>query len=372
MTLNLDTIEQWVNPAIRTLTSKSAGPAKDDQAIRLDKGELPYPPSPRVVDAIAKAASTCNRYPAVLGGVLRDKLATYTGAKPEQIILSNGSDDLIELIIKVFVQPGQQVLLPIPTFFVYGHATQVMGGVPVLVQRSPDFGLDVEAIVAKVTSDTKVLYIANPNNPTANLVARDTLIEVLNRVNCMVVVDECYFELCQTTIADLVDTYPNLIVLRSLSKSFGLAGLRIGYAIANAPVVDYLYRAAQLFPVNKVAIAAGIAALEDQTYIQANIQRVLAEKPQLQQSISALGFKVYPSDTNFLLVDTQPLKLPSNLLVKALQDQNIWVADFGSKPGLADHYFRTAIGTPNENQALLKGLATVLASIAITPRTPNI
>lgn len=360
MTLNLDTIEQWVSPSIHSLTSKTPGPYKDDQAIRLDKGELPYPPSPKVMDAITQAATTCNRYPAVLGGVLRERLATYTGASPEQLIIANGSDDLIELIIKVFVQPGQQVLLPVPTFFVYWHATQVMGGVPVFVPRTSDFGLDVDALVAKVTPDTKVLYIANPNNPTANLVARETLIEVLNRVNCMVVVDECYFELCQTTIADLVDTYPHLIVLRSLSKSFGLAGLRIGYAIANTQVVDYLYRAAQLFPVNKVAIAAGIAALEDQAYVQTNIQKILAEKPLLQQALTTLGFKVLPSDTNFLFVDTQPLSLPSASLVKALQDQNIWVADFGSKPGLGDHYFRTAVGTPEENQGLIRGLEVAI------------
>jgi len=362
MTISLDTIEHWVHPTIRTLASKSAGPPKNDQAIRLDKGELPYPPSAQVVEAIAQAATTSNRYPAVLGGMLRDKLATYTGAQPAQIIISNGSDDLIELIIKVFVQPGQQVLLPVPTFFVYGHATQVMGGVPVFVQRTSDFGLDVEALVAKVTLDTRVLYIANPNNPTANLVGRDTLIEVLNRVNCMVVVDECYFELCQATIADLVDTYPHLIVLRSLSKSFGLAGLRIGYAIANTQVVDYLYRAAQLFPVNKVAIAAGIAALEDQTYIQTNLQRILTEKPKLHQALQDLGLQVYPSDTNFLFVNTKPLKLRSQVLVKALQDQNIWVADFGSKPGLGDHYFRTAVGTSLENQALIKGLGHAIAA----------
>ena len=363
MKLNLDIIEQWVNPSIRNLASKSASPSKDDQAIRLDKGELPYPPSQQVVDAITTAATTCNRYPAVLGGILRDKLATYTGAQLDQIIIGNGSDDLIELIIKVFVQPGQQVLLPIPTFFVYGHATQVMGGVPVLVQRTPDFGLDVEALVTKVTPDTRVLYIANPNNPTANLIARETLIEILNRVDCMVVVDECYFELCQTTIADLINAYPNLIVLRSLSKSFGLAGLRIGYAIANAPVVDYLYRAAQLFPVNKVAIAAGIAALDDQANIQTNIHRILAEKSRLRAAIAARGFRVYPSDTNFLFVDTQPLNVRSHLLVKALQAQNIWVADFGSKPGLDAYYFRTAVGTPEENQILLKALESIVATL---------
>lgn len=239
-----------------------------------------------------------------------------------------------------------------------------MGGVPVFVQRTPDFGLDVEALVAKVTPATQVLYIANPNNPTANLVSRDTLEEVLNRVNAMVVVDECYFELCQTTISDWVDHYPHLIVLRSLSKSFGLAGLRIGYAIANAQVVDYLYRAAQLFPVNTVAIAAALAALEDQAYIQDNIHRILSDKLQLQEQLEGLGLQVYPSATNFLFVNTQPLNLPSAPLVAALQERNIWVADFGNTPGLGAYYFRIAVGTPAENQGFLQGLADALLSLS--------
>jgi histidinol-phosphate aminotransferase len=364
MTPNLDIIDAWVNPSLGGLAPKKASPERNAQAIRLDKGELPYSPSPRVVDAIATAATTCNRYPDVLGGSLRAQLAAYAGTKPDQIIIGNGSDDLIELIIKVFVQPGEQVLLPVPTFFVYGQATQVMGGVPIFVQRRSDFGLDVETLVAKVTPVTKVLYIANPNNPTANLVSRDTLGEVLNRVNCMVVVDECYFELCQTTIADWVDQYPHLIVLRSLSKSFGLAGLRIGYAIAHAQVVDYLYRAAQLFPVNTVAIAAALAALEDQAYIQANIHRILSDKLQLQEQLEGLGLQVYPSVTNFLFVNTQPLNLPSDRLVAALQERNIWVADFGNTPGLGAYYFRIAVGTPAENQGFLQGLADAILSLS--------
>ena len=161
-----------------------------------------------------------------------------------------------------------------PTFFVYGHVTQVMGGTPVQVQRTPDFGLDLDALLANSNSRTKVLFIANPNNPTANLVPRQTLIQILEQMDCLVVVDECYYEICQETVADLIDHYPHLIVLRSFSKSFGLAGLRVGYGLANATLVDYLYRAAQLFPVNKLAIAAALAALQDLSYIQTNINHI--------------------------------------------------------------------------------------------------
>ena len=165
-------ITDLVSEHIKSLSAKQPTPPKTEDAIRLDKGELPYPPSPIVVQAIAQAASTINRYPEILGGSLREKLAVYTGVNPNQIIINNGSDDSIELILKVFVQPGDEVILPIPTFFIYDFATKSVGGIPINVHRTEDFGLDVEAILAKVTPRTKVLFIANPNNPTANLVPR--------------------------------------------------------------------------------------------------------------------------------------------------------------------------------------------------------
>jgi len=358
--LGLRGMKHLVNKQVKSLTPKVAGPPKADNAIRLDKGELPYPPSRQVIEAIASAARTINRYPDILGGSLRGALANYTKAKPEQIIIGNGSDDLIELIVKVFVQPGEEVLLPVPTFFVYGSSTEMIGARPVFVQRTADFGLDVEALLQKVTPQTKVLFIANPNNPTANLVARETIIQILERAECMVVVDECYYEICQETVADLVDKYPHLIVLRSFSKSFGLAGLRVGYAIANEAIVDYLYRAAQLFPVGKLALVGAIAALEEISYVEANLDQIRRERGKLAKALQQLGFIVYPSATNFLFVRTEPLGITSKDLVRALQEKNIFVADFGGKPGLDEYYFRTAVGTRTENQRFLNGLISAI------------
>lgn len=348
-------IDYLVNEHIKALNPKKALP-KRENAIRLDKGECPYPPSPKVVKAIADAASQINRYPEVMGGSLRRALAEYTGSLDEQIIIGNGSDDLIELIVKVFVKPGEEVLLPTPTFFIYDLATKVVGGTPVWVKRTEDFGLDIEAILEKVTSRTKILFIANPNNPTGNLVSRETILEILNRLNCLVVVDECYYEFCQVTVADLIDRYPNLIILRSLSKSFGLAGLRVGYAIANEASVDYLYRAAQLFPVNKLALAAANAALEEQASVFSNIEQICKERTNLARELEKLGLFVYPSATNFLFVRTEPLGILSRDLVHLLKEQDIFVADFGLKQELDAYYFRTSVGTPTENQVLFAGL----------------
>ncbi|MGK7893546.1 MAG: histidinol-phosphate transaminase [Xenococcus sp. (in: cyanobacteria)] len=354
MNIQLDSL---FNEQIANLPSKKAM-IRGENAIRLDKGELPYPPSPKVVQAIAEAANQINRYPDVLGGSLRTALAEYTGVNPEQIVIGNGSDDLIELIVKLFLKPGEEVILPSPTFFVYSFATKVVGGVPIEVARNSDFSLDIDTIIERVTPQTKVIFLANPNNPTANLEPRENLIKILDKLDCIVVIDECYYEFCQETVVDLVDSYPNLIVLRSLSKSFGLAGIRVGYAITNQKIADYLYRIAQLFPVNKLAIAASYAALRDREYIKYNIKQIQNSKQNLIPALEDIGLIVYPTATNFLFLNSKPLDITSSDLVKFLRDNNILVADFGNKQGLEPYYLRIAIGTPEENQRLLEVLSS--------------
>lgn len=353
-------IPTWINPHILELPAKSPGPHKSLDAIRLDKGELPFPPSPHVQRAIAQATATSHRYPEVTATALRQALAHYTGLASEQIIVGNGSDDLIELLLKVIAQPGDEVIIPIPSFFVYWFSAQLLGLKPVFVQRTPDFCLDVAQILRQVTPRTKLLFLANPNNPTANYTPKETIVQILDQVSCPVVVDECYYEMCQSTVADLLTTYPQLIILRSFSKSFGLAGLRVGYALAHPSWIDALYRAAQLFPVNQLAIVGAIAALEDMAYAQANWATILQERQHLAIALTNLGLTVYPSVTNFLFIGTEPLNRPSPQLVTALQQQNIFVADFGLKLGLDNYFFRTSVGTAAENQALITGLQACL------------
>jgi histidinol-phosphate aminotransferase len=352
-------MEKSIRSIVRSLPSKQAGSSKSDRAIRLDKGEFPYPPSPKVITAIQAAASGINRYPEVLTNTLRQAIANYNQVELDQIFVGNGSDDLIELVLKICLEPGDEVILPVPTFFVYGAASQMLGGVAVNVPRQADFGLDVAAILAAITLRTKLILIANPNNPTANLVDRAALIKLLDQTDCLIVVDECYFEICQTTIAAEIERYPNLIVLRSLSKGFGLAGLRLGYGITNPQMTDYLYRVAQIFPVNQLAIAAGIAALADLNYMKTKLAEIKKERQQLAEAMQALGLQVYRSDTNFLLASCKAWNINSATLFSQLAQQEIFVADFGGKPGLDNYHLRVAIGTPAENRAFLATLQTL-------------
>jgi histidinol-phosphate aminotransferase len=349
-------LESLIRSDVQKISPKVAGVAKSDRSIRLDKGEFPYPPSPHVIAAIQEAASGINRYPEVLTNNLRQVLADYNQVSLDQIFVGNGSDDLIELVLKICLEPGDEVILPIPTFFVYGAATEMLGGHAVSVPRTADFDLDLAAMVEAVTDRTKLIFIANPNNPTANLTSREQIIALLEQVNCLVVIDECYFEICQITVADLVDRYPHLIILRSLSKGFGLAGLRIGYGITNPQLVDYIYRIAQIFPVNQLAIAAGMAAIQDVAYMQEKLTEIKAERAKLTKELTNLGFQVYPSDTNFLFISAKPLGLTAATVVSKLASQEIYVADFGHKPGLDAYHFRIATGTPIENERLLDAL----------------
>jgi histidinol-phosphate aminotransferase len=353
-------MDYLVNNQIKALNTKVNSLPKTENAIRLDQGECAYPPSPRVIQAITESVTTINRYPEMLGGNLRLALADYTKTRKEQIIIGNGSDDLIELILKVFVDLAEQILLPMPTFPWYWYAAKTINREVVFVNRTDDFSVDINTLLEQITPKVKVIFIANPNNPTANLIERTTIIELIKQVNCLVVVDECYYEICQETVVDLIDTYPNLIVLRSFSKGFALAGLRVGYAIANEILIDYLYRGAQFFPVNTLAQVAAIAALNDLEYVRFQIDKMCEERKFLAQNLAQLGMLVYPSVTNFLFVSTQKLGIPASDLVKFLQSRNIYVRHCGLLPGLDDFYWRTSVGNSTENAALLNCLSEAI------------
>jgi histidinol-phosphate aminotransferase len=342
--------------AVDTIDSVGLG------GVFLNRSEAFYLPSPRVMDAISKQRSLVNRYPDGMCVSLRHKLTDYVGhgITPEQIIIGNGSDGLIELLVKTFVAPQDEVIVPEPSFFVYDHGVWLMGGNLITdgrVGAAGGFQIDTDRLLESVTERTRLIFLANPNNPTGTTIDRAAIETILREAKCMVVVDECYFEMYGKTVIDLIDTYGNLIILRSLSKSFALAGLRVGYCLSNAEVISALNRADQTFPVNRFAQAGAFAALEDVEYMRANVAEVQRLRTILAEELSALGFRVYPSAANFLLVNWG--QVFSTNPATMLEKQRIYVADFHEKQKL-ETCFRVAIGTLEENRILVEALRQAL------------
>lgn len=324
--------------------------------IRLDRNEQAVPPSPRVQEAIRDAAAMAHRYPGSGSPDLRAAIAKYNKVAAEQVVVGNGSDELIELVARAFLANGDEVIIPSPSFFYYSNATSSVGGVPVYPKRKPDFTLDLDAIFAAVTPRTKVLYIANPNNPTGTAANRSELIEILERADFLVIIDECYYEFLGETIVDLLPKYPHLMIMRSFSKAFGLAGLRVGYAMASTNFCDYLMRVAQSYSVNRIAQAAALAAIEDVESARRKIEEVCQRRGQLATALKGLGYHVAPSATNFVLASSAPRGLTSGEVVAHLRKSNIYVADFAGFAGLDATWFRVTIGQPEEISTLLSSL----------------
>lgn len=351
---------KWVNSYIRQIPVRNRG-KEEDGLVHLDHNEASFPPAPGVVEAIRAAAPTVNRYPDTGAHALAEATSDYTGCPKESLIFGNGSDEIIELLSRTLLANGDEIIVPLPSFFYYATAARAVGGCVVGVHRNDDFTINIGEIVRAVTDRTKIVYIANPNNPTGTLEtvrSIDLLLE--QRIPALVVVDECYFEYSGVTVLDRLTAYDNLFVMRSFSKAFGLAGLRVGYGIGSPELCHLLYQSAQSYSVNRIAQAAAHAALQDLEYSRRQIASVSEQRERLDAAFRERNLKTYPSAANFLLVNVSPISMTAASLTRGLQAHGIAVSDFSAAPGLGEHFVRITIGTAEENQALLDALDKIL------------
>jgi histidinol-phosphate aminotransferase len=329
-------------------------------AIKLASNENPLSPSDRVQRAITDVLAGLNRYPDGSGYYLRQALARRHDVEPEQIVLGNGSNELIELVVRTFLRPGDEALVPHPSYVVYPMIVQAAGGIRVMVMLK-DHRIDLEAMARAITPLTKVVFIANPNNPTATIVTADEVAHFLAKIpeRTIVVFDEAYIEFAQGP--DFPDTLAHVaqgrkvMVLRTFSKAASLAGLRVGYGVADADAIALMNRIRQPFNVNALAQAAALAAIDDEAHTLECVRMIEAGRHYLYEEFSALGVKYVPSRANFILVDVgrsaadiyQRL-LKAGVIVRPL-------TPFGMESAL-----RITVGTPQENRRLIKALRVVL------------
>ena len=282
----------------------------------LGSNENPWGPSPRVLECFARLdASTLLRYPDPLGLDLRRALAAHLGVTADEIVLGNGSHELLMLLAQAFAGPGDPVVFSEFGFAVFPISTATMGATPVRVPALPadhptaPRGHDLDAIAAAVTTETKLVFIANPNNPTGTWFSRTALADFLAKIpsHVPVVVDEAYQEyVTDPDVASAIDLrarFPNVIVTRTFSKAYGLAGLRVGYLVAAADCCNVLNRVRESFNVNGIALALAEAALADQAHVASVRAHTQAQIAVLSREIRGLDQFVHPSQTNFVLVD---------------------------------------------------------------------
>ena len=306
------------------------------------------------------ALATLNRYPDGGGFYLRQALAKKHGVTPEHVVLGNGSNELIELLVHAFMRPGDEAVVPHPSFVVYPMSVQAAGGIRVVVMLR-DYRLDLEAMGRAVTPLTKLVFIANPNNPTATIVTADEVERFMARVpdRTIVVFDEAYVEFAQGP--DFPDSLGymkqgrKVVVLRTFSKAASLAGLRVGYGVADPDAVALLNRIRPPFNVNSLAQAAALAALDDEPHILECVRLIDAGRQFLYDEFKALGLKYVPSRANFILVDVG--RSAAEIYQKLLREGVIVrpMTSFGMETAL-----RITVGTPQENRRLVRALGAVL------------
>lgn len=318
--------------------------------IKLDSNENAYGPSPRVLAALG-AARTWHFY---FGqDDVREQLAAYAQVSPEQIVITNGGDESIDLVLRAVLEPGDIVIDAPPSFEMYRICAVANRGKVVEVPRNEDFTLDVDAIVSTAeTSNVKAICLASPNNPDGKLLPRAELVRLLG-TGALVMLDEAYFEYSGETARDLIPQFPNLVIVRTFSKWAGLAGLRVGYVIAAPECINGLHKLRAPYNVNWAGLLAARESLNDADYLMRNVRTTIAERDRLCVELAALAWlEPVPSNTNFLLIRVQG-RAPQDIK-QQLAQQNILIRAFRS-PRLKD-YIRLSIGTPDMNRAVLSAL----------------
>jgi histidinol-phosphate aminotransferase len=318
---------------------------RPEEIVKLGSNENPYGPSPKVRRALMQISP--ERYPEP--EELMEGLSGYTGYPENMIVIGAGMDGVMDTLTRMFLENGDKTLIHTPTFSYYEILTALCGATPLFSPRSPQFEISSE-----VPKEVKMIFLCSPNNPTGNLTSREDIKKILESIDAIVFLDEAYVEFADRSLLDLVSKYENLVVGRTMSKAFGLAGMRLGYAIAPEWIADQYRRAAPpFFGITCASVAAGVAALSDQDYMHSTVEKVRIERERLQKGIMS-----HHSQANFLYIETAE---PSNVVAEKFLQKGIIIRDCRSFRGAGDHHIRLTVGTPGQNDLFLKAYQDICA-----------
>ncbi len=329
-------------------------------SIKLASNENPLGPSPKAMRVVTENLKNMHRYPDSNAYYLREKLADKFGLPMSKIMVGNGADELIELVAQTFLSPGEEVIIPQHAFLLYETFALSFDGKAVMVPLS-DFSVDLRAMIKAVTTHTKIVFINNPHNPTGRAITRDEMPQFLNDLpsDVIVVLDEAYIEFATDPNVgsglEFLDSYPLLVVLRTFSKIYGLAGLRVGYGFASEMITDAVNGVRQPFNVNSLAQVAALAALDDDEFVEKTLALTKEGLAYLYAQLDRMGLNYIPTQANFLLIKTP---LGAQETYGRMLKEGVIIRPMDSY-GLED-YIRVNVGLPEENERFIETLEKIL------------
>lgn len=329
-------------------------PAIGTTIIKLNSNENPYPPSPKALKVLQEIdGEILRRYPDPTAKKFRLAASKVLGVPDDWIAVGNGSDDLLNLIVRTVGEPGKQVVYPSPTYVLYRTLTEIQDAEFVEVPFPEDYQLPVELLIA---AKGAVTFVAAPNSPSGTAISVADLEKLAKDLSGILVIDEAYVDFAEANALELTKNYSNVIVLRTLSKGYSLAGLRLGFCIANPALLAELNKVKDSYNVDALAYAVAASAIADQDYKIANAEKIKASRQKLAISFKELDFQVWPSQANFLLV--RPPQGDAERIYQTLKARGILIRYF-KQPRLTDK-LRITVGTEEQNQILVKTLKQIL------------
>lgn len=331
---------------------KAYEPDKSKAMIRLDANENAFDFSGEFMEEIfiGVDAVRFNRYPETDSIDLRNAYSNYCGAKIEQIIAGNGSDEIIRIIMESFIGETDTIVYHDPTFAMYEITCKIIGGKGIKVPSLDNFKVDIDGIIETANKNkSKVIILCNPNNPTGGAIAKEEIVRVIEETDSIVVVDEAYFEFFGQSVVDLIEKYDRLIVLRTLSKAFGLAAARIGFGIADKKIMDVLYKVKPPYNLNSVSQMLGMVYLKHSDHVIRTVEKTIELRTKLINDLFKFDFlTLFPTESNFVFLKTDKMEE-----IKTVLKDKIAVRFFN------DEYFRISVGTRFENDELIRLLEQI-------------
>lgn len=326
---------------------------RDFDVLKLNTNENPYPPSPRALEAITGALDgRLRRYPDPVGTAFRQAAARRHGVDPDMILVGNGSDDLLTILTRAFVGPGDLLVYPSPSYILYRTLAELQDARVAEVPFAPGWSIDPASFVQP---GVRLAFLANPNSPSGTTLRPDQVAPIAEALDCPLIVDEAYADFAETDCVSLVASHPNVIVTRTFSKGYSLAGLRLGYLIARPEIVAGLIKVKDSYNCDTLSLAGATAALEDRAYHEQTRSKILATRQRLTEAVRGLGYHVPESQANFVWCTGGP---PAAEIYQALKDRKILVRLMryaGHSDGL-----RITVGTDAEIDRLLEALVPIV------------